>query len=191
MGGGVLGRIDFRNNWYAEISGKAGSVKSDFYSEDIKFQDIAAEYEYEGMYIGGHLGCGHIFELNEKLEIDASVKYFFTNQGSKDVALPTKEIIKFEGVSSNKIRVGGKLNCKATEVIKPYVGGGIEYELSGKTEAALDGFAVDAPTLEGISGAGEVGIQGTIGKFTIDLGGSGYAGVRTGVNGMLKVKYEI
>jgi hypothetical protein len=35
------------------------------------------------MYVGGRIGCGHIFELNEKLGIDASVKYFFTNQGSK------------------------------------------------------------------------------------------------------------
>jgi hypothetical protein len=190
-GGGLLGRVDFENNFYAEVSARAGSAKSDFHSDDIKFEDKSASYDYNGVYLGAHIGSGYIYEINDKLELDASGKYFFTHQGSKNVGLPTKEIIKFANINSHKISLGAKLTHKATEVFKPYVGGAFEYELAGKVDAALAGFDVDAPTLKGGSGMGEVGVTVNVGKLTIDIGGTGYVGTRTGIDGMLKVKYAI
>jgi hypothetical protein len=108
-----------------------------------------------------------------------SGKYFFTHQRSKDMELPTKEIIKFADTSSHKIRLGAKLTYKATEVFKPYVEGAFEYELAGKVDAALAGFGVDASTLKGGSGMGEFGVTVNVGKFLVDLGWRGHSVVRT------------
>jgi outer membrane autotransporter protein len=157
----------------------------------MKFDSVKAEYEYEAMYIGAHIGGGYKYAISEKLELDASGKYFFINYGEKEVELTTPDRIKFEGISSHKVSLGAKVTYKATEVISPYVRGAVEYELGGKADAKVAGLNVEAPSITGVSGAGEVGIQGNIGRVTIELGGSGYAGVRTGANGMLKVKYNI
>ncbi|MCA6071667.1 MAG: hypothetical protein LE168_04800 [Endomicrobium sp.] len=190
-GAGLLGRIDFSNNFYAQVSGKVASAKSNFHSDDIKFKDEPASYDYNGVCLGAHIGSGYIYEINNKLGLDVSGKYFFTHQGSKDVELPTKEIIKFANTSSRKIRLGAKLTYKATKVFKPYVEGAFEYELAGKVDATIKGFDVDAPTLKGGGAIGEFGVTSNVGKFVIDVGAIGYAGARTGIDGMLKVKYAI
>jgi hypothetical protein len=143
------------------------------------------------MYLGAHIGSGYIYGINNKLGLDVSGKYFFTHQGSKDVELPTKEIIKFADTSSHKIRLGAKLTYKATEVFKPYVGGAFEYELAGKVDATLAGFDINASALKGGSGKGEFGVTVNVGKFLIDLGGRCHAGVRTGIDVMLKVNCTI
>jgi hypothetical protein len=140
------------------------------------------------MYLGAHIGSGYIYGINNKLGLDVSGKYFFTHQGSKDVELTTKKIIKF---ANHKIRLGAKLTYKATEVFEPYVGGAFEYELAGKVDAILAGFDINASALKGGSGKGEFGVTVNVGKFLIDLGGRCHAGVRTGIDGMLKVKRAI
>ncbi|WP_374133992.1 autotransporter outer membrane beta-barrel domain-containing protein [Candidatus Endomicrobiellum pyrsonymphae] len=190
-GGGLLGRVDFSNNFYAEVSGRAGSAKSNFHSDDIKFLNKPASYNCDGMYLGTHIGSGYIYEINNKLGLDVSGKYFFTHQRSKDVELPTKEIIKFADTSSHRIRLGAKLTYEATEVFKPYVGGAFEYEFAGKVDATLAGFDINAPALKGGSGMGEFGVTVNVDKFLIDFGGRCHAGVRTGIDGMLKVKRAI
>jgi hypothetical protein len=186
-GGGLLGRLDFRNDYYAEVTVKAGSCKNDFGSKDMKFDSVKAEYEYEAMYIGAHVGGGYKYAISEKLELDASGKYFFINYGEKEVELTTPDRIKFEGINSHKVRLGAKVTYKAAKRFTPYAGLALEYE----TNAEIKGLNVEAPSIKGISGAGEVGVQGNIGRLTIELGGSVYAGVRTGINGMLKVKYAM
>ncbi|MCA6070241.1 MAG: autotransporter domain-containing protein [Endomicrobium sp.] len=99
--------------------------------------------------------------------------------------------MKFADTSSHRIRLGAKLTYEATEVFKPYVGGAFEYEFAGKVDAALAGFDINAPALKGGSGMGEFGVTVNVGKLLIDLGGRCRAGVRTGIEGMLKVKYAI
>jgi hypothetical protein len=190
-GGCLLGRIDFSNNFYTEISGKIGSAKNDFYSDDIKFYNKPTTYNYNGVYLGTHMGCGYNYEINDKLSLDTSGRYFFTHQKSKDITFPTSETIKFAGISLHKIRLGTKAVYKATENLMPYLGAAFEYEFAGKQNAMLAGFDVNASALSGASTIGELGVKWNVSGFLMDLSLRGHiVGARTGIDGMLKMKYS-
>jgi hypothetical protein len=59
--------------------------------------------------------------------------------------------------------------------------------------ATANGYAIDAPSLSGAAGIGELGLSfkpvaGT--PFSFNLGAQGYIGKREGVSGSLQAKYE-
>ncbi|MDR0736208.1 MAG: hypothetical protein LBF51_05145, partial [Zoogloeaceae bacterium] len=62
----------------------------------------------------------------------------------------------------------------------------------GKAKAKANGYALDAPSLRGDTGIGEIGFTFTPSKtlpLAIDFGVQGYAGKKEGVTGSLRVKY--
>ncbi|WP_144412059.1 beta strand repeat-containing protein [Endomicrobium proavitum] len=192
-GGGLFGKIDFRNNFYVEASGRAGGAGSNFNSDSIidATTGLNANYDYESMYFGAHIGGGYNYKINDKFGLNGSAKYFYAQQAGKDISTAMGEKVKFAGINSQRVKIGAKLEYVAAEKITPYIGGAFEYELAGKADAKIEGLSVDAPSIEGASGIGEIGVSGSIGKFIIDIGAKGYAGARQGVEGMLKAKLTI
>ncbi|MDR1474346.1 MAG: hypothetical protein LBS38_01480, partial [Endomicrobium sp.] len=97
---------------------------------------------------------------------------------------------KFEGVMSNRIRVGVKGEYEGK--VNPYIGIGLEEELSGEIKAKAEGKEIEKVSLEGVTMIGEVGVKMDISeRLKVEVIGECFAGKREGLLGMVKVKYAI
>lgn len=101
--------------------------------------------------------------------------------------------MRFEASDSQRWRSGARFSYAVTDQFTPYVGAGYEYEFDGESRATTYSRGIDAPSLKGGTGIGELGVsfRPMAGSgFSLDLGAQGYTGVREGVTGNFLVKYE-
>jgi outer membrane autotransporter protein len=198
IGGGILGRMDFVNTGpghiYAEASLRVGEVNNEFDSSDLKdSQGLAARYESSSAYYGFHIGTGYEWNITQAASLDLYAKYFWTRQGGDSVTLSTGDPVEFEDADSSRLRLGGRLTYAASEHVSPYVGAAYEREFGGKARAATNGFAIQAPSLRGDTGVGELCLtlkpSATL-PISFDLGVQGYVGKREGITGSLQVKVD-
>jgi outer membrane autotransporter protein len=96
-------------------------------------------------------------------------------------------------VDSYRLRLGGRFAYAVNEHISPYVGVAYEHEFDGKAKASTYGYSIDAPSMKGGTGIGELGLtikpSPTL-PLSFDLGVQGYTGKREGVTGSLQLKFE-
>jgi hypothetical protein len=206
VGGGLLGRYDIYDIYEDELSGtkvygvavlRRGQANNNFKGKEV--EDSSKEeikYDIDVMYGGAEVGGGCKHKVSEKIEMDLSLRYMFGYQDGKDVKLGDLEDneVKFKSVMSNRIRAGVRGKYIGPEKVKPYAGIGCEQEFSGKVKAAMKNGSdmvgdIPAPSFGGWTGIGEVGARGKLGKFEVDISAQGYAGVRKGFGGALKIKY--
>jgi outer membrane autotransporter protein len=198
IGGGVLGRMDFANTgpgrFYAEASGRAGGVHNRYDSSDLRdAQGRSAEYDNSSAYYGFHAGAGYVWNLTDRASLDLYGKYFWTRQEGDSVTLSTGDPVKFKDADSSRLRFGGRFACAINEYVSPYVGAAWEHEFDGKARATTNGFDLDAPSLRGDTGIGELGLTFKPSQtlpLSFDLGVQGYAGKREGVTGTLQARLE-
>ncbi|MDR0736207.1 MAG: autotransporter outer membrane beta-barrel domain-containing protein [Zoogloeaceae bacterium] len=197
VGGGVAGRMDFASagpgRAYAEASLSAGGVHNEYDSADLRDgTGRKAKYDSSSAWYGFHLGGGYLWKITESASLDLHGKYFQTRQEGDSVRLSTGDKVKFRNADSSRLRLGGRLNWTLDRRFHPYVGLAWEHEYDGKAKASVYGHALDAPSLRGDTGIGEVGFtyapSATL-PLTIDFGVQGYAGKREGATGSLRVKY--
>jgi outer membrane autotransporter protein len=196
-GSGILGRLDLPSGFYAEASarvGRVGRVDTDFNSGDLRhlITGAAANYDAGSAYYGAHAGIGYTWQATSKLNLDLFTKYLWTRQSSDDVMVWT-DPVHFAAANSHRWRTGARLSYAATPCLSPYIGAAYEYEFDGKVRASTAGYAIDAPSLKGSTGVGELGFtlkpSPTL-PLSFDLGVQGYTGKREGVTGSLQVKFE-
>jgi hypothetical protein len=68
-----------------------------------------------------------------------------------------------------------------------------QHEFDGRAKATTYGYAIDAPSLRGDTGIGELGLILKPSKnlpLSFDLSVQGYVGKRDGVTGSLQVRFE-
>ena len=186
FGAGVLGRLDFASNVYAEGSARAGVLKNDFTGADTAYDASSAYYSL-------HVGGGYILDISEKNSLDLYGKFFWTHLGSESLTLQTGESVRFDSVNSTRLRAGTRLNFATTTSVSPYVGLAYEYEFDGKAKATTNGFDISAPSLKGGSGIAEMGLSvqpSPSRPLFVDIGLQGYAGKREGVTGNIQLRYR-
>jgi outer membrane autotransporter protein len=195
LGGGVLARMDFTDAgpgmFYTEASFRVGSVRNDYKNGNLG--GYAANYESDAVYYGLHVGVGHIWRFTEKTSFDLYGKYLWTRQNSDSVLLSTGDPISFDGVESERLRLGGRFSYTVNDFIAPYFGAAYEYEFDGEARAKAYGYAMETPSLRGGTGIGEIGLAVKASKtmpLSVDLGVQGYVGIREGVTGSLQVRYD-
>lgn len=198
MGAGLLARMDFTDcgpgHFYAEASGRAGALNNSYRNDDLRDADgRRAEFDTTTPYISLHAGLGYVWNLTDALSLDLHAKYFWTWQDSADPRLSTGEALHFDAVNSHRLRLGGRLTYAVNEYVSPYVGAAWEHEFDGTARATSLGYDLDAPSLKGDTGIGELGLSWTptaTTPLTIDLSVQGYTGVRQGYTGSLMAKWE-
>ncbi|MDR1418557.1 MAG: autotransporter outer membrane beta-barrel domain-containing protein [Endomicrobium sp.] len=190
-GGGALARMGMLANSYIEGSLRIGSYKvgSDVYNLD-EDNPQRVTYDYNAMYLGGHVGIGYIYKINDKFNIDINSKFLLMYQEGKELKLSSGDNIKFRDMETGKVRVGTKLDYKVGKQVLPYIGINYEYEVLGK-EIRAKTADIDLPEVDVKRGrvVGEVGISKDIGKFKIDGSVIGYMGSKEGCDAMLKIKF--
>ncbi|MCL2485475.1 MAG: hypothetical protein FWF00_06065 [Endomicrobia bacterium] len=192
IGGGVMAKKDINEKVYVDGLIRAGQVSNDYKTELTDQFGTPADFDHNSIYFGFALGGGYAYQVDEKISIDASGKYMFTNTGSNEVDLQTGEQFKFNSVMSNRIKLGAKGDYKANDMFTPYASLFFDYELSGDIKAKVDDMELDIPSLNGATFIFGIGTKAKVlERLTLDLSIDGYAGVRQGFSGFLKVKYQI
>ena len=191
IGLGILAKKDMKENVYAECLIRAGQLTNDYKNKFDDGSGKKANFDYSSMYFGFSLGAGYIYKVNEKINIDGFGKYTLTNVSGGDADLEIGNKYEFDPVLSNRIKAGIKGEYKINETFKPYLSVAYDYELSGDINAKIDGMEIETPTLNGGTFSAGIGTSAKIAeKLTLDLSAQIYTGVREGVTGNLKAKYE-
>lgn len=198
LGGGVLGRMDFKETGpgriYTEASARMGRLHNDYTSSDLRdSQGRIADYDSSSNYYGLHLGTGYVWNISETASLDLHAKYFWTRQEGDSTTLSTGESVRFKNMDSHRLRAGTRFAYNVNEYIAPYIGAAYEYEFDGRARATINGFSTDAPDLKGGTGIGELGF--TVKPFadsglSLDLAVQGYTGKHEGATGILQFKWE-
>lgn len=198
FGGGVLGRMDLADTGpghvYVEASARVGELHNEYESSDLRdASGRSAEYDSSSMYYGLHMGTGYVWNMTENASLDIHGKYFWTRQEGDSVKLSTGDPIDFKDVDSNRLRLGSRFSYMVTEHIAPYIGAAYEHEFDGTARASTNGYAMEAPSMGGDTGIGELGLMymplASL-PVSFDLGVQNAVGRREGVTGSLQIKYE-
>jgi hypothetical protein len=192
-GGGLLARLEFARSEsgtsYAEISGRAGSVSTDFASDSIPNYGHVT-YDVKSSYWGAHLGIGRVFNVSESTTLDLYAKWLITHQSSESVVIEG-ETVSFDAITSNRLRGGVRVSTALTDYVKPYFGAAYEHETDGDASATSRGLNLQTPSTGGGTGIGEIGLTVLPADgFSIDVGVQGYIGQRQGISGSLRFVYS-
>ena len=155
---------------------------------------VAARYDSDASYFGGHFSIGYIRNLSESSNLDFYTKLLWTRQGSDSVTTSTGDPIAFSAMNSVRWRTGLRYGRRADgNKFRYYVGAAYEHEFGGTADATAYGHAIDAPRLEGGTGIGEIGLtfrESPTDPFSLDLNISGYTGQRQGFGGRPELNWD-
>jgi hypothetical protein len=193
VGGGLLARLEFAKSdngtTYAEVTGRAGRISSDFASDNI-WADRHVTYDVSSTYWGVHLGLGRIFNITDTTSLDLYGKWLYTHQGG-DSAVIEGDQFTFDAITSSRLRAGIRITTSITDVVRPYFGVAYEHETDGKANASALGLRLDTPSLGGGTGIGELGLSVlSQDRFHFDIGIQGFVGQRQGVAGNIRFTYN-
>lgn len=194
---GAMARWYGQDGSYVEGTLHTGMSETDF-SGAVFFADKQAKYDFDSWYYGGHFGVGRVWNLfddfddeveADAIQIDGSVKYFLNHNEAKDVSVSSGDELRFRETNSSRLRAGLKANFFASRAWRPYIGAAFDYEFNGKAHASTYNMRIDAPTLQGGTGVGEIGLSYVTKGFTVGIGAEGYVGVRQGWSGNAKLGF--
>ena len=190
-GGGIAARFEKDNGIYAEGSLRAGTLKSEMTNALRDGAGNSYGYESESTYYGAHIGAGKIFSVNETTDVDVYGKFFHTYTKGDRFAV-AGDVFEFDGVTSNRLRIGSRVTTNKEDRVNLYYGLAYEYEFSGDAHMRAQGMSVPEQSLKGSSYMAEVGMNYKPGKTSpwgFDLNIRGYAGQREGVSCSVLTSY--
>ncbi|MDR1038931.1 MAG: autotransporter-associated beta strand repeat-containing protein [Deltaproteobacteria bacterium] len=198
LGGGILGRMDFagigRGRFYAEASGRIGRLNNRYENSELRDeQGNGADYDFSAAYYGAHAGIGYLLHATDKTSLDLYGNFFWTRLEGDTVTLDSNDSVTFDAADSLRLRGGARFSSAVNEYVSPHIGLAYEHEFSGTAKSTTYGLPIDAPSLEGGTGIGEIGLSvmpSSIIPLTFELGVQGYMGKRKGVTVSLQIKYE-
>ena len=171
-----------------------GQLHNEYDSND--FRDAngrVAKFDVDSPYFSLHGGLGYVWNITEDHDLDVYGKYIWTRVQGTDDTLTTGDKIEFDDIDSSRVRFGARYTYKGNERFKPYVGVAWEHEFAGSCDSKTFGYSVAAPSFEGDTGIGELGITMTPSEslpLSINLGVQGYVGQKRGVSGNCMLMYE-
>ena len=198
MGGGIVAKMDFvptgPGHFYLEGSAHMGTLHNEYDSNNLyDANGNVAKFDMDSPYYSLHGGLGYVWNMAEGHDLDIYGKYIWTRVQGTDDTLTTKDKFEYDDMDSNRIRLGARYTYKGSERFSPYVGAAFEHEFSGSCESTAYGHPVAAPSFEGSSGMGELGLVMNPSEslpLTINLGVQGYVGQKQGIAGNCTMKYE-
>lgn len=189
-GGGIFNKIAITENFYIDSAMRLGKTSTTFSTDQIANQYV--NYETSAMYVGAQAGLGYLIAIDNQFNIDVFSRYMWTYQDGDSVTI-NSENVDFSAINSHRLRSGARLNYLHA-IFSPYVGLAYEREFAGSAKASYQTGNVDAPSLQGDTGIGELGInishETTENIFSVNLGIQGYIGKREGVSGSLTATWQ-
>ena len=198
MGGGILAKMEFvptgPGHFYLEGSAHMGTVHNEYDSNDLyDANGNVARFDMDSPYYSLHGGIGYVWNITEDHELDIYGRYIWTRVQGTDDTLTTRDKFEYDDMDSNRVRLGVRYAYKGSERFSPYVGAAFEHEFSGSCDSRAYGHSVAAPSFEGSSGMGELGLMMKPSEdmpLSVNLGVQGYVGQKQGVSGNCNIMYE-
>ncbi|WP_392561749.1 autotransporter outer membrane beta-barrel domain-containing protein [Orbus sturtevantii] len=179
---------------YSDAALRFGRTSTEFNSGDIiTGGGSAAYYKSKVNYIGGIIGGGYVYPVNEISSFDSSIHYFYTRLGSDSVVVDGDKV-NFDKSISSRIQLKEQYNHQASDVMTLSLAGIYEYEFDSDAKTNVSGISIDAPSVKGSTGIMELGIKSTPladnRNFSINLNARGYFGKRDGASVSALVEYN-
>ncbi|MDO4839313.1 MAG: autotransporter outer membrane beta-barrel domain-containing protein [Desulfovibrionaceae bacterium] len=198
MGGGIMARMNFvptgPGHFYVEGSAHMGTLHNEYDSNDLTDANgNVAKFDMDSPYYSLHGGLGYIWNFAEGHDLDVYGKYIWSRVQGTDDTLTTTDKFEYDDMDSNRIRLGARYTYTGSERFIPYVGAAFEHEFSGSCDSRAFGHPVAAPSFEGSSGMGELGLIMKPAEslpLSINLGVQGYVGQKQGISGNCLISYE-
>ena len=189
-GGGIATRYENAHGVYTEGSLRVGMLKSEM-TDALSDGENKYGYKSESEYYGAHIGIGQIIPLTESSDLDVYGKFFHTYTEGDSFKVDTDEF-EFDGINSDRLRVGARLTTNQENKFSTYYGVAYEYEFNGDAEMRAAGLSAPTQSLQGSSYMAEVGFnyQPTPdSSWSFDLNMRGYAGEREGATFNVQATY--
>jgi len=146
-------------HFYTEGRFRGGMVHNKFDSDLRDAFGTAAGYNASSTYYGLHLTGGRIWNIGSSSSFDLYGRYSWAHLQGDSVTLTTGEPLVFDVVNSHRLRFGGRFGLGVSRYVIPYLGAAWEQELDGKARSTVYGYATNAPSLQGGTGIGELGVS--------------------------------
>ena len=192
---GVIAKQTNNSGFYYEGSLRVGRTKSDYGSDSI-VTNSHISYDSSATYWAAHLGAGVLKDIGHNNTLDYYGKYFYSHTGSDSTTIYRNgedfDRVDFDGVNSNRIRVGARITHALNERNKIYGGLAYQYEFSGEARATYREGAAPSPGVKGSSGMIELGWQVKPGKkspMAIDIGVAGWVGKQRGITANVQANW--
>ena len=192
---GVIAKQTNNSGFYYEGSLRVGRTKSDYGSDSI-VTNSHISYDSSATYWAAHLGAGVLKDIGHNNTLDYYGKYFYSHTGSDSTTIYRNgedfDRVDFDGVNSNRIRVGARITHALNERNKIYGGLAYQYEFSGEARATYREGAAPSPGVKGSSGMIELGWQVKPGKkspMEIDIGVAGWVGKQRGITANVQANW--
>lgn len=184
-GGGIFVRKDNPNGVYVEGAFRAGNLSNKL-ERAVRNGDHLTGYDINTLYYGAQLGVGKIIPVG-KNSLDVYGKFLYTHHDSERFDIEGTDMY-FDSVTSQRLRLGARMNHEQNAKLNLYYGAAWEYEFDGDAQDKVDEFDLDTPSLEGSTVIGELGLNYRANdKWTVDLNFRGYGGQRDGYSGSVHV----
>ncbi|MEE3404456.1 MAG: autotransporter outer membrane beta-barrel domain-containing protein, partial [Acutalibacteraceae bacterium] len=159
---GFIAKQTNNSGFYYEGSLRVGRTKSDYGSNSI-VENSHISYDSSATYWAAHLGAGMLKDIGHNNTLDYYGKYFYSHTGSDSTTIYRDgedfDRVNFDGVNSNRIRVGARVTHALNERNKIYGGLAYQYEFSGEARATYRQGSAPSPSMKGSSGMIELGWQ--------------------------------
>ena len=189
-GGGIAARYENVHGVYTEGSLRAGMLKSEM-TDALSDGENKYGYKSESEYYGAHIGIGQIIPLTESSDLDVYGKFFHTYTEGDSFNVASDEF-EFDGINSDRLRVGARLTTNKENEFSTYYGLAYEYEFNGDAEMRAAGMGAPTQSFQGSSCMAEIGFnyQPTPDSpWSFDLNMRGYAGQREGATFNVQATY--
>lgn len=146
-------------------------------------------------YTSAHIGGGYVFKLTDTMNLDVYGKYLLTYMDSDEVKLHDagNSKLHMDAVTTHALQGGMRLDAKFNDHFNWYAGVAMEHVFNGDAKTQVNGVGINAPTLQGNTYIGELGLrmkQAANSPWQFDVGARGYAGEREGVSGNVMATYS-
>ena len=192
---GVIAKQTNNSGFYYEGSLRVGRTKSDYGSDSI-VANSHISYDSSATYFAAHLGAGMLRDIGHDNTLDYYGKYFYSHTGGDSTTIYRNgedfDRVDFDGVNSNRIRLGARVTHALNERNKIYGGLAYQYEFSGEARATYRQGSAPSPSMKGSSGMIELGWQvkpGSKSPMTIDLGVTGWVGKQRGITANVQANW--
>lgn len=182
LGGGLIARHDFKKGAYVDAALRLGQVSTQFDSADISYEAGPTSFQTKALYYGAMLGFGHRWNLGDRFVLDASSHQVWNRQAGNRVNVSgDPNPVDLHAIQSHRMRGQVRLDYQG-QLLSPYLSLAYEHEFKGQANASVNGFSVPAPSLQGGTGIGGLGIkiQSSLGKSFVHAGIQGFVGKRQG-----------
>ena len=191
-GVGLAAHYDFDNPFYLDGSLRLGRAKTEF---NGRYDGDKADYDARMFYTSAHVGGGYVFKLTDAVNLDVYGRYVVTYLDSDEVKLhdAANSKLHIDSTTTHALRGGMRFDAKINDNFNWYIGAAMEHVFNGDADTSVNGVSINAPTLRGNTGIGELGLKmkpSANSPWQFDVGAKGYVGKREGVSGNITATYS-